>query len=1092
MRGLLVWLSVVGLVGTAFGQVIPHPQDAAIRSMQFVDENEGWAVGDDGLVLHTIDAGKTWERQASGTFASLRSVHFLTPYSGWAVGRIELPEGVTAGVVLATSDGGLKWRVVNRNSIPGLNLVKFFGEQIGLAAGDGSDANPSGMYVTLDAGKSWRCVPGTRHATWLAGDFSDPETGVLAGTWNRLAPVREGVMGMADVDSLGGRNVKSLKLNGAGAVAVGQGALIMLSRDTAGVKWGFADLQLTSNRKLPQELRASIDFHAVAVRGKHIWAVGRPGSVVFHSADEGQTWEIQKTGQPLPLHSIEFADEKHGWAAGDMGTILATQDGGKSWTVQRQGGMRTAALFVHAFGKNVPLDAVAALGGDEGYYVATLGILSADPLSLTRRYDSDAERIAATMKTADPRRTTDGERMNSTMRLTGGVAGEQLWQFPMAGFQDGLDAQTLLDGWEKRHGEKAPVALLRQMVLALRMWRPDVVVTDGQPDETSKLVAAVLRKAFEAAADPEAFPEQITTLGLAPWAGRKLLATLDKADPTAVNVDVALPRPRLGDSARDFALPAYRLWSETARKVPGYRLTATRLEDTTGQLKFFDGIALAPGGAARRELVPLTDKDEAKHAELAKALEERRNVQAVIDGHAGSLAKPEQALAQLLDAVKKLPANDAGKALYCAGTGFVHNGQWFMAREAYLLLLDRYPAHPLTLDAARWLVRFQASSEARRRQQLGQFVELTDTSFIVKNRPQPPAGLPSKKANGKDNTLPTTDVVQATYRETADAFLDARKWYRGALEMEASLAAHGDLFARDVPLNLCYAAARRQLGKGEEAQRWLMKYIAETMPPVSNANAARGADPWRENVLLESWLLNRGGNPVPPKPVTACRRTAERPHLDGKLDDACWTQATPMSLGTLSGELGHEFGCKEAIERAYKDQTTGKTNATEMQKALADGTRAMLSFDDEYLYIAVVCKHPEGLKKDKLDTRTHDMNLKAHDRVSIMIDLDRDYQTYYNLQVDQRGAVADDCWGDASWNPKWFVAVQPDATGWTAEIAIPLSELTGETVTLGKMWAVNVVRTVPGRGVQAWSGPAGAIPRPEGMGLMSFIGEAKR
>ena len=92
------------------------------------------------------------------------------------------------------------------------------------------------------------------------------------------------------------------------------------------------------------------------------------------------------------------------------------------------------------------------------------------------------------------------------------------------------------------------------------------------------------------------------------------------------------------------------------------------------------------------------------------------------------------------------------------------------------------------------------------------------------------------------------------------------------------------------------------------------------------------------------------------------------------------------------------------------------------------------------------------------------MDMRAFDRVSILIDLDRDYQTYYQLQMDQRGAVAEDCWGDRSWNPKWFVAVNAEETGWTAEIAIPLSELTGDTVAPGKLWAVNVVRTVPGQG----------------------------
>ena len=61
-----------------------------------------------------------------------------------------------------------------------------------------------------------------------------------------------------------------------------------------------------------------------------------------------------------------------------------------------------------------------------------------------------------------------------------------------------------------------------------------------------------------------------------------------------------------------------------------------------------------------------------------------------------------------------------------------------------------------------------------------------------------------------------------------------------------------------------------------------------------------------------------------------------------------------------------------------------------------------------------------------------------------------------------------------------------DEAGWTAEAAIPRAELTGDPITLGKVWACNVTRVVPGRGVQSWSLPADVDPRPEGMGLLIF------
>ena len=73
-----------------------------------------------------------------------------------------------------------------------------------------------------------------------------------------------------------------------------------------------------------------------------------------------------------------------------------------------------------------------------------------------------------------------------------------------------------------------------------------------------------------------------------------------------------------------------------------------------------------------------------------------------------------------------------------------------------------------------------------------------------------------------------------------------------------------------------------------------------------------------------------------------------------------------------------------------------------------------------------------------------------------------------------------------SWNPRWFVAIESDAEGWRIEAAIPLSELTGDVITVGRTWCCNVVRVLPGRGVQAFSTPADVVPRPEGMGLLVF------
>ena len=190
------------------------------------------------------------------------------------------------------------------------------------------------------------------------------------------------------------------------------------------------------------------------------------------------------------------------------------------------------------------------------------------------------------------------------MRLCGGAAGEMLWQFPLAGLP-GQSRTRKRFSMRGRSGttKKPAVAMLRQLVLAIRIWRPDVIVTDSPTDELAKTVNLVLRKAFEVAADPEAFPEQIKDLGLEAWAGRKLLVALDKVDPTAVKADVTSPLPRLGDSAREYASTAFRLWDDRSgrARLPSRRDAAEgqRRSDAHSSTASISRPA-APRGASKR------------------------------------------------------------------------------------------------------------------------------------------------------------------------------------------------------------------------------------------------------------------------------------------------------------------------------------------------------------------------------------------------------------------------------------------------------------------------------------------------------------
>ncbi|MCB0258441.1 MAG: glycosyl hydrolase, partial [Calditrichaeota bacterium] len=52
----------------------------------FADGVNGWAVGQNGTILHSGDGGESWSSQASGTSSRLYGIHFLSAETGFAVG----------------------------------------------------------------------------------------------------------------------------------------------------------------------------------------------------------------------------------------------------------------------------------------------------------------------------------------------------------------------------------------------------------------------------------------------------------------------------------------------------------------------------------------------------------------------------------------------------------------------------------------------------------------------------------------------------------------------------------------------------------------------------------------------------------------------------------------------------------------------------------------------------------------------------------------------------------------------------------------------------------------------------------------------
>ena len=77
--------------------------EANFTDLHFADAERGWIVGEKGLIIHTKNSGKTWERQEVGTEGDFKAIYFANPRYGWAVGD--------RGLIATTDDGGRHWHL---------------------------------------------------------------------------------------------------------------------------------------------------------------------------------------------------------------------------------------------------------------------------------------------------------------------------------------------------------------------------------------------------------------------------------------------------------------------------------------------------------------------------------------------------------------------------------------------------------------------------------------------------------------------------------------------------------------------------------------------------------------------------------------------------------------------------------------------------------------------------------------------------------------------------------------------------------------------------------------------------------------------
>jgi photosystem II stability/assembly factor-like uncharacterized protein len=249
------WIATTGMVlkttngGTSWSQITNGINAVTeLKSIFFVSENIGWAVGTGGVILNTTNGGQSWVSQSSGTTKELSSVYFVNDTVGWIVVAAGTNPQTDPASILNTRNGGALWTVAytypSTYNSP-LNTLFFINENLGWAVGGGSvtKLTNSGNTVTrADFGMNtnFRDVYFTSASNgWVVGDNGQIYVSTDSGTtWTQqVSGMTRNLLGIHFTSQTEGWVV------GAGTVGAGP---VLLHTTNGGANWTTITLTTTS------------------------------------------------------------------------------------------------------------------------------------------------------------------------------------------------------------------------------------------------------------------------------------------------------------------------------------------------------------------------------------------------------------------------------------------------------------------------------------------------------------------------------------------------------------------------------------------------------------------------------------------------------------------------------------------------------------------------------------------------------------------------------------------------------------------------------------------------------------------------------
>ena len=276
----------------------------------FSISDQGWAVGEDGAIVHTHD-GTRWHDQNSGVDVDLHGVYFEDTLRGWVAGA--------QGTILNTEDGGTTWKQHDSLTTTTLHDVDFVNERHGWIVGR------SGIILHTDNyGVEWEVAvaesPGWSdlnavHIQNVRSGWAVGNSGTIL-RWNGVEWLRQTSPSMANLRGVYFTSVTS-------GWIVGDGGTILHTSD-AGAQW------VSCKDRAPFNNLSLYSVYFPEGQSTYGWIVGRNG-IIMYTQDSGARWWKSVSPTSKNLNAVSASNTSEIRAVGDNGSIIQSSNRGQTW-----------------------------------------------------------------------------------------------------------------------------------------------------------------------------------------------------------------------------------------------------------------------------------------------------------------------------------------------------------------------------------------------------------------------------------------------------------------------------------------------------------------------------------------------------------------------------------------------------------------------------------------------------------------------------------------------------------------------------------------------------------------------------------------